>query len=83
MKAKNLYLVKRLENKDIPEIPRIKKQNPMEKKFQIKGYRLMGYDATWEKTTFEYIEVRHDGSRTIEVEELNSAIRFCIEIKDK
>lgn len=43
----------------------------------------MGYDATWEKTTFEYIEVRHDGSRTIEVEELNSAIRFCIEIKDK
>lgn len=30
MKVKNLYLVKRLENKDIPELPRIKKQNPME-----------------------------------------------------
>lgn len=77
-----MYLVKRIGNSNMPDLPKLDKPKSLEKRFRIRGFRLMSYDAKYEKTMFEYTEKRIDGSRIIEVEEINSGIRFCFEIKE-
>lgn len=46
------------------------------------GYRLNGYNATYEKTTF-LVHTRHEDKRKVirEVTELNSGITFIYEVK--
>lgn len=73
------YIVVRKENKDLPRL--YHKARPIEKKFYHEGYRLMSYDATYERTMFDFVERVHDGSRIIEVEDVNSGIRFIVEVK--
>lgn len=45
------------------------------------GYRLNGYDATYERTMIELVEKEVDGSRIIEMEDINSGIRLMVSIK--
>lgn len=55
---------------------RVKK---IEEKFCFEGYILKSYDATYERTMFEVFE--HDD--VLEVEDLNSGMRFIVFRKEK
>lgn len=48
----------------------------------MEGYRLNGYNATYEKAVFS-VRTRHEDRKTIikEITELNSGITFIYEIK--
>lgn len=81
-KVKNMYLVNRPEHSNMPELPKVKKDKSLKGKFRYEGYRLMSYDATYEKTLFDVIEREIDGSRTIEIEDVKSGMRFIVTIKE-
>lgn len=51
----------------------------LDERFQHQGYILKGYDAVYVPTMFEVVE--HDD--VIEIEELNSGIRFMVFRKEK
>ena len=55
------------------------KQKKLNERFQNEGFILRSYDATYENTMFEIYE--HDD--VIEIEELNSGIRFMVFRKEK
>lgn len=45
------------------------------------GYRLNGYDCAYERTMIELVEKEIDGTRVIEMEDVNSGIRLMVSIK--
>lgn len=61
-------------NDKIKEVRPKRKVKQLNELFRHEGFVLNGYDATWTKTAFDISE--HDD--VIEVEELNSGIRFVI-----
>ena len=50
---------------------------------KVPGYKLRGYDATYEKTTFNAKLHTHDKSCVLEVEDVNSGLTFILDFGDK
>lgn len=49
---------------------------------KIAGYKLNGYNATYDKTTFEVNLHSHDKSCVLEVEDINSGHTFIVDFAD-
>lgn len=49
---------------------------------RVAGYRLKGYDATYEKTTFNVSQKQTGKSRVLEVLDESSGVTFIFELED-
>lgn len=66
-------------NNSIKEIRPKRRVKKIEEKLCFEGYKIKNYDATYEPTMFEVYE--HDD--VLEVEDMNSGIRFIVFRKGK